>query len=93
MVCPQCIIVIERELREEGFYPQAIELGVIEFKEALNERQISKIESLLLPIGFKILHGNKEKQIEEIKNLLIIKLQDNKVEEHFSVKKYLSLKI
>ena len=39
------------------------------------------------------MQDQKERQVEEIKNLLIKKLQEAPIEEHFSVKKYLTSSI
>lgn len=93
MVCPRCIMVIEQQLAGLRFYAKNIDLGFVEFEKMLEEDQIALIEQRLIPLGFELLRDDKNKQVEEIKNLLIKKLQDNKIEEHFSIKKYLSAHI
>jgi AraC family transcriptional regulator len=93
MVCPRCILVIDRELKELNLFPKNIELGIVEFESPLTEEQINSISLRLVPLGFELLNDSRNKQVEEIKNLLIKIIQGNKVEGHFSVKKYLSLHI
>lgn len=93
MVCPRCIMVIERELNQMALQPTHIELGVVEFEQPLTPDQTEAIRSRLVPLGFDLLNDTKNKQVEQIKNFLIAALQGNKVEPHFSVKKYLSAKI
>ena len=93
MVCPRCIMVIERELKELEFTPVSIELGFVEFEHSLSNTDIESIDKKISPLGFEILNDNKKKQVEEIKNILIQALQDNNLEGHFSVKRYLSSKI
>jgi AraC-like DNA-binding protein len=90
MVCPRCILVVERELKELNIIPVKVELGFAGFDLPLNTKELQAIGSKLEPLGFELLYDAKNKQVEEIKNLLITKLQQAKIEEHFSIKKYLS---
>lgn len=93
MVCPRCILVIERELSDLNISAKSIELGVAEFENALSEEQVNKISQRIVPLGFEILQDNRNKQVEGIKSLLIKALQQEAIEPHFSVKKYLSSNI
>ena len=93
MVCPRCVLVIRRELDELNIAAKSIELGVIEFELPLTEEQTNEIASRIVPLGFEILNDARNRQVEEIKNLLIKALQADKLEAHFSVKKFLSAKI
>lgn len=90
MVCPRCILVVRQELAKLGIYTDKVELGYVEFKDEIQPSQLEAIASHLEPLGFELLHDPKNKQVEEIKNRLIQKLQGEKLEEHFSIKKYLS---
>lgn len=93
MVCPRCILVIERELKELNIPAKAIDLGVVEFAEAISEEKVNQLAARIIPLGFELLNDCKSRQVEEIKNLLIKALQAGKVEQHFSFKKYLSAHI
>ncbi len=90
MVCPRCIMVVEMELKDLNLHPTKVELGFAEFEAPLNVEQLKAVSCRLEPLGFQLLTDTKNKQVEEIKNLLIKKLQTGKIEEHFSIKKYLS---
>ena len=90
MVCSRCIMAIERELHEINLSPKAVELGVAEFNHPLSQQQIDDIASRIVPLGFELLPDIKSQQVEEIKKILILKLQKGKLEEHFSIKKYVS---
>lgn len=93
MVCPRCIMAVERELKDLALQPTHIELGIVEFEQALTPAQTEAMRLRLVLLGFELLSDTKNKQVEQIKNFLIVVLQAGKVEPHFSVKKYLSAKI
>lgn len=93
MVCARCILAVKRELDEMHLRPTAIELGVIEFSHNLDGEQLKEISKRLMQLGFEILHDKKSRLVEKVKTLLIKKLQQKKIEEHFSVRKYLSARI
>lgn len=93
MVCPRCIMVVEIEAQELALPVKVVDLGSIEFNVAPNDGDLKKFEARLVQLGFEVLRDGKNKQVEEVKNLLILKLQEGKLEEHFSIKKYLSAKI
>lgn len=90
MVCARCIMAVERELKELHLYPKAIELGIVEFDTILSEQQITEIGLKMNQLGFEILQNKKSQAIEQIKNLLIKKLHQKKIEKHFGIAKYLS---
>ncbi|HUC81680.1 MAG TPA: helix-turn-helix domain-containing protein [Flavisolibacter sp.] len=73
--------------------PTAIELGVIEFSHDLDKEQLKEITKRLVQLGFEILQDKKSRLVEKVKTLLIKKLQQKKIEEHFSIRKYLSARI
>lgn len=90
MVCPRCILAIRRELEEMNLRPATIELGFVDFNYDLDKEQLQEITKRLVQLGFEILHDKKSRIVEQVKTLLIKKLQQKKIEEHFSVRKYLS---
>lgn len=93
MVCSRCILVIERELREMGIQPLKVELGFAEFANELTDEQLCTFEMHLVALGFELIKESKNRQVEEVKALLIRKLQQSRIEEHFSIRKYLSAHI
>lgn len=93
MVCARCILAVERELDDMNLQPTEIELGVIEFSNDLDKEQLTEISKRLKALGFEILHDKRSRLVEKVKTLLVKKLQQKKIEEHFSVRKYLSAHI
>lgn len=93
MVCPRCIMIVEKEAQELALPVKVVALGSIECSNAPDDGDLKKLESRLVQLGFEVLRDSKNKQVEEVKNLLILKLQAGDIEEHFSTKKYLSATI
>lgn len=93
MVCARCILAVKRELDEMNLHPTAIELGVVNFSHELNKEQHKELSKRLVQLGFEILHDKKSRLVENVKTLLIKKLQQKQIEEHFSLRKYLSARI
>ena len=93
MVCPRCILAVKRELEEMNLRPVTIELGFVDFNYDVDQEQLKEITRRLVHLGFEILHDKKSRMVEQVKTLLIKKLQQKKIEEHFSVRKYLSTHI
>lgn len=90
MVCPRCIMTVERILQEHGIKAERVSLGEAELAEQLSEAQIEKINQSLQAVGFELLDDQRKLQIEKIKNLIIQKVQSGDVEEHFILSSYLA---
>ena len=90
MVCPRCIMVVEQLLKKMKLSPVKVELGIAEINDLTNESELQVLSEKLKKLGFELLEDSRKKQIEEIKKLLIKKIQEGPIEEHFSVKRYLS---
>lgn len=93
MVCTRCILAVQRELEEMHLRPATVELGFADFPYDLNIEQRKEITKRLVQLGFTILDDKKSRMVEQVKTLLIKKLQQKKVEAHFSLRKYLSAHI
>lgn len=93
MVCPRCIMVIQRALDELHITAKSVELGVVALEKPLSELQMEQLTTHLEALGFEILNDPKHRQVEEIKSWLIKVLREEKLAPHFSVKKYLSANI
>jgi AraC family transcriptional regulator len=79
MVCNRCILVVRQELEKLHFQINNISLGEAELAKPPTTKQILQLNEAL-----------EKKQIEQIKNLLIKKVQSGEVEEHFSISSFLS---
>jgi AraC family transcriptional regulator len=90
MVCNRCILVVRQELEKLHLQINNISLGEAELAKVPTKKQIQQLNEALENLGFELLDNQKQKQIEQIKNLLIKKVQSGEVEEHFSISGFLS---
>ena len=93
MVCPRCIMSVEQILHNHKIPSKYVRLGEVELEKDLSEKQLNLFSTELQKVGFELLDDAKTKLIEKIKMLLIQKVQDENIEEHFSINKYLTQKI
>ncbi len=93
MVCPRCILSVEQIFRSEGIPIKKILLGEVESEEHLSVESLEKLSVELIKVGFEILDDAKAQLIDRIKNLLIQKIQEESIEPHFSLNKFLSGKL
>ena len=90
MVCPRCIMSVEQILKNQKIPSKYVRLGEVELIKDLSEKQLNQFSSELQKVGFELLDDAKTKLIEKIKTLLIQKVQDENIEEHFSINKCLT---
>lgn len=90
MVCGRCIMTVEQILKEHALKARIVRLGEVELEEAPSEAELKALEDDLEKVGFGVLDDQKMQLIEKIKNLLIKKVQDGNIEDHFSISKFLS---
>jgi AraC-like DNA-binding protein len=90
MVCNRCVLVVRQELEKLNLESLQIALGEVDFLESPGEKELGQLNQRLAAVGFELLDNEKQKQIEVIKNLLIQKVQQGKIEEHFSLSEFLS---
>ena len=93
MVCPRCIMSVEQILKENKLEAKNVQLGEIELIKDLSEKQLNAFSEALQKVGFELLDDQRTQLIEKIKNLLIHKVQEGNIEEHFSIYKYLTKEI
>jgi AraC-like DNA-binding protein len=89
MVCPRCIISVEQILRKNNLQYSSIRLGEVELIDPPQTDQLNDFHKDLEKVGFELLDDQRKKQIEKIKTLLIEKVQEGNIEEHFSLSKFL----
>lgn len=90
MVCPRCIIVVTQILKASGLNASNVILGEVDLVEKPSDEQWLVFKDELKKVGFELLDDQKMRRIEKIKNLLIQKAQEGKIEEHFSLSTFLS---
>lgn len=90
MVCHRCVIAVGQELAKLNLKTNRMNLGEVELQKEPTAKQLQQLAVRLNLLGFEILDDQKQKQIEKIKNLFIKKIQSGDVEEHFSIREYLT---
>ena len=93
MVCPRCITSVEQLLKRNNLKAKYIRLGEVETDKKPTASQLKNFTQELLETGFELLDNQKTQLIEQIKNLLIQKVQNGNVEEHFSLTKFIGEKV
>lgn len=93
MVCPRCIMSVENILKENKLESKYVQLGEVELTKAPVKKQLQKFSDDLEKVGFELLDDQKTQLIERIKSLLIQKVQEGNIEEHFGINKFLTKKI
>ena len=93
MVCPRCIASVEHLLQENKMPAKYVRLGEVELLRDPGRSVLSKFSEDLRQAGFELLDDHRMQLIEQVKRLLIQKIQSGNVEEHFSISKYLGKKI
>lgn len=88
MVCNRCIMVVTQQFEKVGLRPVEVKMGEVELSKEPSDSQLKKINVSLENMGFEILDGQRQKQIEKIKNLLIGKIQSGEIEEYFIVSEF-----
>ena len=90
MVCNRCILVVRQELEKLGLHPLQVTMGEADLPEAPGGQQLSALTGRLQELGFELLDDKKQQQIEAVKNLIIQKVQQGDIEEHFSISQFLA---
>jgi AraC family transcriptional regulator len=90
MVCNRCILFIEQELGKLQIQADQIGLGEVVLSKKITKEQQAALSERIQALGFELIEDSKKKIIEKIKNLLIEHIQHGKINEHFSIGKFLS---
>ena len=83
-------MAVQQQLNKLHIPFTAVAMGEVDLKAPMTKKQQKNLNGELLMLGFELLSDKKQKQIEEIKNLLIAVVQKNEIKEHFSISEYLS---
>jgi hypothetical protein len=71
MVSLRCKLVVKDELEKLGLHYTSIELGMVEVKENITNKQIQKLKLNLAVVGLELMDDKKSILIDKIKNLII----------------------
>ncbi len=89
MVCPRCITSVEQLLKKHNLKVKNVRLGEAELDGEPDKAVLQQFAEDLKHTGFALLDNHKTQLIEQVKNLLIQKVQSGNVEDHFSISKYI----
>lgn len=90
MVCPRCITSVEEILKKYPLQVKYVRLGEVVLAREAAKATMQRLADDLQRAGFELLDDQKKQLIEQVKNLIIKKVQSGDVQEHFSVIKYIS---
>lgn len=90
MVCPRCITSVEQLLEKNKLEAKYIRLGEVELIKEAGKARLKQFAEDLKQTGFELLDDQKMQLIEQVKNLLIQKVQSENINEHFTISKYIS---
>ena len=71
MVCPRCILSIQREFKALHLTVQDVRLGEVELFAPLAEEKLQLLKDRLLPLGFELLIDENLILVEQIKRKII----------------------
>lgn len=90
MVCDRCISAVASIFEKSEIKVQSIQLGEVETESEISENDLFQIENKLEEIGFKIIKNPSQHLIENIKNLVILKIGRLDTDENFVLSNFLS---
>ncbi len=85
MVCDRCVMVVREQLEKSGFHPVSVKLGEAEFRRTLSDDEISKIKSILEPLGFSLIDDHKRRLTEQTKQAIIRIVHQDSIDTEKSV--------
>ena len=90
MVCNRCVTAAEDVFRNSEIDFVSVNLGWVETSVEISKPELTKLNENLQKIGFEILEDASIKQIENIKKLILEKVQNLDIDEDFLLSIYLS---
>ncbi|RZJ50147.1 MAG: helix-turn-helix domain-containing protein [Chryseobacterium sp.] len=90
MVCDRCISAVQNIFEKSDIAVKSIHLGEVETESQLSENDLFGIENKLEEIGFEIIKDPSQQLIENIKNLVILKIERLDTDENFLLSNFLS---
>lgn len=71
MVCQRCIMAVQQQLQQKGYTVLQINLGTVEIEPAPDETQLVEIRAALSLLGFELIDKEKDKLVQQIRNIII----------------------
>ena len=89
MVCNRCKMVVKSELEQLGLQPLTVELGEVELREELTNKQKERVNTRFLELGFELIDDKKSRLIERVKNLVVELVHHSEEQLNMNVSDYL----
>lgn len=80
MVCPRCIMAVEKLFKDMNYTVEETQLGWIRVSEDVSKDKIPKIKSKLNNIGFELMMDEQAKLVEQVKNIIIARIHQHGLE-------------
>jgi AraC-like DNA-binding protein len=94
MVCPRCIMAVEKILTEAGLHPISVELGIAEIREEeISTDKMQEIDQKLHEIGFERIENRDKQLVDNIKTLIIKQIHHQSPEQGFNWSSWLAQQI
>ena len=90
MVCDRCISAVEAIFKDLNVHIAALELGVVETLDDISPATLQILNDQLQKQGFRILDDAVKTQIEQIKKIIILKINELDIAEDFTLSKFVS---
>lgn len=93
MVCGRCIMVVENLMKDLDIEITHIELGEVRTVQKLSAVEKNTLEKELISLGFELISDKKSRIIEQIKNIIIKLVQQEKALKDENLSDLLSRKL
>lgn len=93
MVSMRCKLLVKAELEKLGFNNAIVELGMIEFLEAISKEEKETLKENLLQSGLELLDDKRSILVEKIKNVIVELIHENKELPKVNYSDYISQKL
>lgn len=93
MVSMRCKLLVKAELEKLGFKNAIVELGMIEFLEAISKEEKETLKENLLQSGLELLDDKRSILVEKIKNVIVELIHENKELPKVNYSDYISQKL
>jgi len=71
MVCDRCITAVQQTMAQKGIFVKDINLGTVETESDLSDSQLVELSAALSVLGFELIDKEKDKLVQQIKNIII----------------------
>jgi AraC-like DNA-binding protein len=89
MVCNRCVLVVQQELDKLNLHPAQVSLGEVQLDSAPEPEVLKVLAKRLQALGFELLNDRRKLEIQQVKKLIIQKVQGGEIEEHFVLSEFL----